>query len=159
MEHARPAQLEDMERIAVLAAAMHDELAPMKGGSLWAAREARAAPYGTTYTSLLDQPDTCFLVGCIDDVVVGFGAVEIESLRTGERLGVITDLFVEVDARSVAVGETITNALVAFCVDQGCIGVDARALPGHRATKNFFEDQGFTARALVMHHRLSDSNP
>lgn len=148
-----------MERIAVLAAAMHDELAPMKGGPLWAAREGRAAPYVATYVSLLDQPDTCFLVGCIDDVVVGFGVVEVETLRTGERLGVITDLFVEVEARSVAVGETITNGLVTFCADRDCIGVDARALPGHRDTKNFFEDQGFTARALVMHHQISDPNP
>ena len=31
---------------------------------------------------------------------------------------------------------------------------DAMALPGHRATKNFFEAHGFTARALVMHRRL-----
>ena len=30
----------------------------------------------------------------------------------------------------------------------------ALALPGHRATKNFFEGQHFTARALVMHRRL-----
>ena len=32
--------------------------------------------------------------------------------------------------------------------------VDAIALPGHRATKNFFEEHHFTARALTMHHRL-----
>jgi hypothetical protein len=37
---------------------------------------------------------------------------------------------------------------------RGCSGVDATALPGNRATKNFFEESGFTARLLVMHHRL-----
>jgi hypothetical protein len=36
--------------------------------------------------------------------------------------------------------------------------VDVIALPGHRATKNFFEEQGFTARAIVMHHGL-DPDP
>jgi hypothetical protein len=37
---------------------------------------------------------------------------------------------------------------------RGCSGVDATALPGNRATKNIFEESGFTARLLVMHHRL-----
>ena len=57
-------------------------------------------------------------------------------------------------SRSVGVGEAMADALVAHCTAQGCIGIDARALPGHRATKNFFEAHGFTARALVMHHVL-----
>ena len=46
------------------------------------------------------------------------------------------------------------GALVDRCVTDGCVGVDVRALPGHRAAKNFFETHGFTARALVMHHPL-----
>ncbi len=133
---------------------MHTELTPMKGGHLWAAREAAAEPYEQTYRSLLEARDACLTVGCIDEVVVGFGAARVETLRTGERLGVITDLFVEPDAREVGVGEALAAALVEFCTSRGCLGVDARALPGHRAAKNFFEEQGFTARAIVMHHRL-----
>ena len=39
-------------------------------------------------------------------------------------------------------------------VREGCVGVDSFALPGHRAAKNFFEESGFTARAIVMHHAL-----
>ncbi len=35
------------------------------------------------------------------------------------------------------------------------MGVDTLALPGHRAAKNFFEESGFTARALVMHRALN----
>ena len=35
------------------------------------------------------------------------------------------------------------------------MGIDATALPGNRATKNFFEAHGFTARLLVMHHALA----
>ena len=34
--------------------------------------------------------------------------------------------------------------------------MDAMALPGHRSAKNFFEESGFTARKLVMHHRLGE---
>jgi GNAT superfamily N-acetyltransferase len=64
---------------------------------------------------------------------------------------VVTDLFVDEGARSVGVGEAIVELLVAFCAEAGCIGLDALALPGARAAKNFFEESGFTARALVMH--------
>jgi hypothetical protein len=49
------------------------------------------------------------------------------------------------------------NDLIAWCRARGCTGMDAMALPGHRQTKNFFEESGFTARKLVMHHRLDDS--
>jgi GNAT superfamily N-acetyltransferase len=60
---------------------------------------------------------------------------------------------VEPEARGVSVGETMKDMLVAFCDERGCIGIDALALPGHRAAKNFFETAGFTARAIVMHRR------
>jgi hypothetical protein len=46
------------------------------------------------------------------------------------------------------------EAILAWCGEQGCNAVDAYALPGDRQTKNFFEESGFTARLLVMHHRL-----
>ena len=32
--------------------------------------------------------------------------------------------------------------------------MDATALPGHRAAKNFFEEQGFVARSLTMYRGL-----
>ncbi|HKN40337.1 MAG TPA: GNAT family N-acetyltransferase, partial [Acidimicrobiia bacterium] len=70
----------------------------------------------------------------------------------GSTLGVVAELFVDAEARAVGVGETILEALVTFCIREGCVGVDAFALPGHRAAKNFFEESGFTARAIVMHH-------
>lgn len=132
---------------------MRTELAAMKGGALWAVREARPEPLEESYGKLLDRDDARLVVGTIDDAVIGFGAVELEVLRSGARLGVITDLFVETEARAVGVGETLAGDLVRFCTDRDCVGIDALALPGHRAAKNFFEDSGFTARAIVMHRR------
>jgi ribosomal protein S18 acetylase RimI-like enzyme len=82
--------------------------------------------------------------------------VLVEELRDGSHLGVITDLYVEPAARSVGVGEAVTAAIADHCRSRGCAGIDVVALPGHRATKNFFEEQGFTARAIVMHHSLID---
>jgi GNAT superfamily N-acetyltransferase len=72
-------------------------------------------------------------------------------LRDGSRLGVIEEIYVQPEARGVGVGELLVERSVAFCVEAGCSGVDAAALPGHRQAKNFFERAGFTARLLVMH--------
>jgi ribosomal protein S18 acetylase RimI-like enzyme len=151
VEDCRPATSDDLEHVLALAARLRAELSAMRGGELWLSREARAEPLDAAYRALLERDDALVVIGTIDDTPVGFGAVEVETLRTGERLGVITELFVEEEARSVGVGESMAGALLAFCAEQKCCGVDARALPGHRATKNFFEEQGFTARALVMH--------
>ena len=151
MEASRPGTPADIGRVAELARLMRDELAVMKGGGLWSTREARPEPLEDSYRALLDRDDARLVVGTLDDAVVGFGAVVVEVLRSSDRLGVITDLFVEPEARSVGLGEVIAGALVAFCTERQCVGIDALALPGHRAAKNFFEGSGFTARAIVMH--------
>jgi ribosomal protein S18 acetylase RimI-like enzyme len=154
MEGSRPATAEDLPRIAELAELAREELVPMKGGALWSAREAIAEPFEDAYGALIDRDDTLVVVGTVDETIVGFGVVTLERLRTGETLGVITDIFVEPGARAVGVGEAMADDLVAFCATRGCTGIDALALPGHRTTKNFFEGSGFTARALVMHRAL-----
>ncbi len=126
----------------------------MRGGELWAERDAWPEPLDDAYRALVGRDDALVVVGTIDDTPLGFGAVVRERLRSGRTLGVITDLFVDEGARSVGVGEAMADALVAHCRAHGCVGIDAPALPGHRAAKNFFETHGFTARALVMHRRL-----
>jgi ribosomal protein S18 acetylase RimI-like enzyme len=153
MEHARAASADDIGEIARLAHLLLDELEPTRGGAIWARRERRDGPYDTAYGDLLDRDDTFVVVGTVHDVVVGFGVVLLEPLRDGGVLGVITDLFVHPEARSVGVGEAMVGSIAAFCAEHDCVGIDALVLPGHRAAKNFFEESGFTARALVMHHR------
>jgi len=134
---------------------MRAELGAMRGGALWLEREAWPEPLADTYDSLLTRDDALLLVGSIDDAAIAFAAIVVEQLRSGARLGVITDLFVEPGAREVGVGEVLVDALVEHCRAAGCIGVDATALPGHRAAKNFFETHGFTARSLAMHKHLA----
>lgn len=155
MEAARRASVEDIDAILGLAAELRGELVPMRGGSLWSRTAAYPDPLEATFRALLERDDALVLVGTIDDVVVGFGACTIAVLRDGTRLGQITELFVTPEARSVSVGEGLLAELVEWCRSEGCAGVDAFALPGHRAAKNFFETAGFTARALVMHHDIS----
>lgn len=155
MEAVRAATPEDLPAIAGLVEALRAELTPMRGGPIWSVREARPGPPEETYGALLSDAQACVVVGTLDDVVIGFGVVSVEALADDRRLGVVSELFVDAEARAVGVGEGMLEALVAFCVDEGCVGVDAFALPGHRAAKNFFEESGFTARAIVMHHALA----
>ena len=158
MEAVRAATPEDLPAVVGLVEALRAELTPMRGGRIWAVREARPGPTAEVYGALLTNPANCVVVGTIDDVVVGFGVASVETLSDGRNLGVVSELFVDPDARAVGVGEAMLEAMVAFCEREGCVGVDAFALPGHRAAKNFFEESGFTARAIVMHHSF-DSGP
>lgn len=155
METARAATNDDIPAIVELARGLRRELRTMRGGPLWEARDARPEPLASAFEALLQHADVRVVVGCIDDTVVGFGAVHVESLLDGSRLGVVTELYVDPEARAVAVGEAIAEALIRYCSDAGCIGVDAFALPGHRQAKNFFERNGFTARALTMFKPLA----
>jgi GNAT superfamily N-acetyltransferase len=151
LERSRPATDVDVPRVAELARLLRSELTELRGGPLWADREAPGEPLADVIMGWLADPRRLVVVGAIDDVVIGYGTVAVETLRTGAALGVIDELFVEPGARSVGVGEAMAGELVAFCDEHHCSGIDARALPGHRAAKNFFETNGFTARAIVMH--------
>ena len=153
-EGCRPARTTDLPRIAELNRAVVEELAPMRGGAVWKAREARPEPVEDGLAELLDDPDARVLVATIDEVVVGYAVVHLEHLADGSILGVIDDIFVEEGARQIGLGELMIDDLMTWCEERKCVGMDAMALPGHRATKNFFEESGFTARQLVMHHHF-----
>jgi ribosomal protein S18 acetylase RimI-like enzyme len=151
IEGVRPAVAGDLPRLAELAAQAVAEQAEARGGAVWAAREARSLPADDTLEADLTAPDTLVLAGTIDGVVVGYLVVHTEELRDASVLGRITDVFVEPEARDVGIGELLVDASLAWCDERRCRGVDAVVLPGNRATKNFFETMGFTARALTVH--------
>lgn len=157
MEGSREADLADLEWLVLLNRRVIAELAPSRGGAIWKAREARQEPIEDAFRALLADPQATVRVGTIDDVVIGYAVARSEKLADGSVLGVVDDIFVEEGARGIGVGEAMMDQVVAWCRDLGCIGIDAMALPGHRQTKNFFEDNGFTARQLVMHKRLESA--
>lgn len=156
MEGCRPAGADDVGPITEMARALRDEITDVRGGILWAQREGLAEPLDRAYEELLSRDDARVVVGTIDDVVIGFGVGVLDRLHSGERLGVVTDLYVDPEARGIGVGESIANTLLAWFEEQGCTGADAWALPGHRMTKNFFEDQGFVSRGIVVHRDLRE---
>ena len=153
-EEARPATQADVPRLAELARTLRDEMAELRGGPLFLAREARAEPLEDGLIAELADPAHLLLTGTIDGVVLGYAAARVEELRTGDVLAVLTDLYVEPEARAVGVGECLMEAVLAWCKEHHANAVDTFALPGDRDTKNFFEMSGFTARLLVMHHKF-----
>jgi GNAT superfamily N-acetyltransferase len=104
--------------------------------------------------ALLDVPGACVVVGLLDEVVLGYATVAEETLVDGSLLAVLGSLYVDPGAREVGVGEAMMDLVLAWSGGRGCRGIDARALPGDRATKNFFERYGLTARAIVVHRVL-----
>lgn len=148
-EAARPARPTDAERIVALHRQATDELAAERGGAVWAVQTGRRRFDGFD----LDDDAQLVLVGEIDGVVVGYARVVTEPHDDGE-LAVLTDIFVEPGAREVGLGEALLDAAIAWAGERGCAGIDSVALPGMRATKNFFEAAGLVARAIVVHRSL-----
>jgi ribosomal protein S18 acetylase RimI-like enzyme len=161
VEAARPALADDLDAVAALARLAVAELSLLRGGALWARRDGRLEPVEPLLAAQLERPDDegAAVVGTVDGVIVGYGVSELESLPDGGLLAVVTDLYVAPEARGVGIGEAMMDLLVAHARRHGAIGVDAMALPGDRATKNFFETFGLKARAIVVHRSLVDDGP
>lgn len=154
MESVREATLDDLDALSRFGAQLTSELSPMRGGAVWAAQEARREPLKEAFALLLDSGQAQVLIGLLDGIPMGFGVAVIETLNDGSLLGDVTEIWVDPEARAVGLGESLLGSLTEFCIEKGCTGIDAKALPGHRQTKNFFEEQGFTARMLTMHKSL-----
>ena len=155
MEGVRLATAEDLGALEEFAAQAVEEQVENRGGAIWSRRETRNQPYRVSLEAALNDPDQDLWVGLIDEAAVGYAVARAEILRTGEILGIVSDLWVEPAAREVGVGEALINEIIGWCKERGCIGIDSMALPGNRATKNFFETFGFKARLLTVHHPLN----
>ena len=146
---ARRAETGDRPALVEMDAEARASLVVQRGGPLRLLRELPAFDDG-----MLARDDAIVVVGVIDDVIVGFAHAVGERLPDGEELAVLGGLYVDPGARDVGVGEAMMDLVLAWCGDRGTSGIDAVALPGDRATKNFFERFGLTARAIVVHRSL-----
>ncbi len=155
MEAARLATTDDVDAIAVIDAAVRTEKQDQRGGSLYLRREA-VIPAATRAEALLQSKTGIVVVGTFDGVPFGYALAEIEELEDGSTIGRIDDLAVVEEARKVGIGAAIMHQLLDHFRSAGCIGADARALPGDRHTKNFFESFGLKARMLTVHFDLTN---
>ena len=158
MDAARLALASDLGDVAELARVAREELALLRGGEVWRAQLGRPDPIEAALGEQLVAPADVgrAVVGTIDEVIVGYGIAVAERLADGSLLSVVTDLYVRAEARGIGIGEAMMDLLVEHARSIGARGIDALALPGDRATKNFFETFGLKARAIVVHRSLSE---
>lgn len=126
------------------------ELHPM-----WPLADGLAEPVETSFQQLLDDPDAMVVLGEVDGYPFGFAVARVEEIlpqAAGERIGSIRLIYVEPEAREIALGEEMRDYLMDRLRGRGLSKFDAHVLPGHRLAKNFFEAGGFSARAIIMHH-------
>jgi GNAT superfamily N-acetyltransferase len=153
-EGARPAQPTDLPRLAELVREAIEELAPSRGGWVWARREAPQEPVEALLAARLGDATSVLLCGTIGVVVGGLASGRLERLSDGSVMAALDGIYVEAPFRELGVGEALMDALVGWALDNGAVGIDAIVLPGNRAAKNFFEAHGLVARAIVVHRRL-----
>lgn len=122
---------------------------------MWPLADGLTEPVEAAFTRAIDDPDTLVLIGAIEGVPFGFLLGRVEPLlpQAGdEKVGSIRLIYVEDEAREVAIGEEMRELALSEFRKRGITKFDAHVLPGHRLAKNFFEAGGFSARSIVMHH-------
>lgn len=152
-EAARLATMDDLEAIGTIAADVAAETEDKRGGSLFLRRESGGDAV-IRATAVLESDHGYVVIGTYDEVPFGYALVEVETLGDGGRLARVDDLAVQSEARGSGIGEAIMNLVIEEAVSRSCFGIDSRALPGDRETKNFFESFGLKARLLVVHRAL-----
>lgn len=148
--HATDADLEVLER---LYRGLEEEMVGLH--AMWPLGDGLDEPVRESLQAELAAPDTLVLIGEIDEYPFGFLLARVEetlSQGEGERIGAIRLIFVDHDAREVAIGEAMRDMVMDELRDRGITKFDAHVLPGHRLAKNFFESGGFSARSIVMFH-------
>jgi len=111
-ESTRQATTEDLPELEALVALARAEVHEFKGGPAYLDREARPEMDTAALQRSIDASDELILVGLIDDVIVAFAGVVVVELRTGVKVGDLTEIYVMPDARGVAVARrTSSNGL------------------------------------------------
>lgn len=151
MEEARAAVPADLDAVEQVAHRVVAGMEGQRGGELFLAAEAGHGSVRDRMARAIEDPDAWAVVGCYDGVVLGWALAGVETLPDGRRLGVIEAIAVDPEARAAGIGEAMMDLVLAELEGAGCIGADARALPGDRETKNFFESFGLKARLLTVH--------
>ena len=155
-ETARLAGVDDVHALRRLAAASREDLAPKRGGDVVDRLDPHRDDPGSRLIDALSRPDSSVYLGTIDGTAVGYGLLTVKTVSDGSLHAVVDELFVEEDAREVGVGEALIDALIGDAKSRGARAIQSLALPGDRATKNFFESQGMVARAIVVHRWLDE---
>ena len=94
-------------------------------------------------------------LGGLENTELGYLLGAIVPLASRANVGVIEAIYVESEARACGIGERMLSVALDWFRAQACVGVEATALPGARATKNFFEEHGLKTRLLTVYCSLT----
>ena len=153
MINARLATPEDVPVLVDMYRDLEKEMLDLH--TMWPLADGLAEPVDDSFGRALEDDKTLVVIGSVLDYPFGFLVARVESILPqagGEKIGSIRLVFVELEARQVAVGEAMRDLAMDLLREQGISKFDAHVLPGHRLAKNFFEAGGFSARSIVMHH-------
>ena len=150
---ARLATEDDLSTLVALYRSLEEEMIGLH--AMWPLADGLDEPIEESFRQALNEPDTLLLIGEIEECPFGFLMARVERLLAqadGEQVGSIRLIYVDHDAREVAVGEEMREMALSILRERGLTKFDAHVLPGHRLAKNFFESGGFSARSIIMHH-------
>lgn len=150
---ARRADPEDVETLERLYRSLEEEMKALH--VMWPVADGLDEPVAESFREAIDEPDTMVLIGEIDGYPFGFLLARVERLLAqadGELVGAIRLIYVDKEAREVALGEEMRDLVMDLLRKRGITKFDAHVLPGHRLAKNFFEAGGFAARSIIMYH-------
>lgn len=150
----RHGDLDDVGFLAEAHRSGHRAVEEERGGRLDILLRGRPEPIEESFVSSLDAAGTTVLIGTTNETAVGYLVLVLDELRSGEVIGRVTDLWVHPEARGIGVGAALMGQASTIAEGNGCTGIDARALPGDRVTKNFFESFGLVARSIEVHKAL-----
>ena len=150
---AREATIADIDSLEHMYRSLEKEMVALH--KMWPLADGLNEPVARSLVSAIADPDSVVLIGSIDDYPFGFLVAHVERLLAQadvEKIGSIQLIYVDDDAREVAVAEAMRELALAMFRERGITKFDAHVLPGHRLAKNFFEAGGFSARSIIMHH-------
>lgn len=150
---ARQAGTDDIAVLEALYRALEREMISLH--PMWPLADGLDEPVSRSFRDALDEPDTIVIIGEIDGYPFGFLLARVERLLAqadGELVGAIRLIYVDREAREVALGEEMRDLALEILRSRGITKFDAHVLPGHRLAKNFFEAGGFAARSIIMYH-------
>ena len=153
-EETRPATDADVGTLVEFYRTAAEEMTALK--PVWAELDGRPEPVDQSFLADIHDDDALVLMGEIDGEPVGYLVARLQERlpQSHGRHVLLNDIYVLDDARAVGVGEELMGAALEWARQRGARSAEVRVLPGHRTAKNFCEQNGFTARLLLMHHNL-----
>lgn len=143
----RPVTEHDVDECVSLDERARRGLVDQRGGEAWLIEHLPLRSAGRWWDRAV--------VAEIDGVIVGFLVGRRADDARG-RVFVVDRVYVVDEARELGCGDDLLAAAMTLAADEGCVALEATALPGDRDTKNLYERAGVTARSITVSKRLSD---